>query len=102
MDQITSPHDKFFKEVFTRRGTAVEFLQHYLPGEVAGLLDWDTLEPAKDTFVDQHLKEYFSDLLFKAYLKDGSPGVVHILFEQKSYREPLMAFHLLRYMVKMW
>ena len=72
MDQIPSPHDKFFKEVFTRRGTAEEFLRNYLPGEVAGLLDWSSLEPAKDSFVDKELQEYFSDLLFKAHFKYGS------------------------------
>lgn len=60
MDQITNPHDKFFKEVFAREDTAAEFLQNYLPGEVAGLLDWNSLESAKDSFVDPHLKEYFA------------------------------------------
>lgn len=102
MEQISNPHDKFFKEVFTRKDTAEDFLQNYLPGEIAGRFDWDSLELAKDTFVDPHLKAYFSDLLFKAYLKDGSPGYVYILFEHKSYPERLMAFHLLRYMVKIW
>lgn len=48
------------------------------------------------------MEEYFSDLLFKAYLKDGSSGYVYILFEHKSYQEPLIAFHFLRYMIKIW
>ncbi|MDI6793494.1 MAG: Rpn family recombination-promoting nuclease/putative transposase [bacterium] len=61
-----------------------------------------TLEYTKDSFIDKHLKEYFSDLLFKADLKDGSWGYVYILFEHKSYEEPLSAFHILRYMVKIW
>lgn len=89
MEQITNPHDKFFKEVFARKDTAEEFLRNYLPGEVAGLLDWSSLEPAKDTFVDKRLKEYFSDLLFRAHFKDGSWGYVYILFEHKSYHAPL-------------
>lgn len=102
MDQITNPHDKFFKEVFTRRDTAGEFLRNYLPPDVVRLLDLDSLEYTKDSFIDKHLKEYFSDLLCKAYLKDGSPGYVYILFEHKSYQELLAAFHILRYMVKIW
>jgi len=102
MTEISNPHDKFFKEVFTRKASTEEFLRHYLPENVVGLLDLDSLEYTKDTFVDRHLKEYFSDLLLKLYLKDGSPGYVYILFEHKSYQEPLIAFHILRYMVKIW
>lgn len=44
MDQITNPHDKFFKEVFTRRDTAREFLLNYLPDDVVKLLDLDSLK----------------------------------------------------------
>ena len=102
MTEISNPHDKFFKEVFTRKATTEEFLRHYLPEDVVELLDLDSLEYTKDTFVDRHLKEYFSDLLLKLYLKDGSPGYVYILFEHKSYQEPLIAFHILRYIVKIW
>jgi predicted transposase/invertase (TIGR01784 family) len=102
MAEIANPHDKFFKEVFAGRETAGDFLRNYLPSDIVGLLDFKSLEHTKDSFVDEHLKEYFSDLLFKAYLKDGSPGYVYILFEHKSYQEPLTAFHVLRYMVKIW
>ena len=102
MTEISNPHDKFFKKVFTTRDSAAEFLRHYLPENVVGLLDLDSLEYTKDTFVDTQFKEYFSDLLFRTQLKDGSPGYVYILFEHKSYQEPLAAFHLLRYMVKIW
>ncbi|MFV9645054.1 MAG: Rpn family recombination-promoting nuclease/putative transposase [Desulfobacterales bacterium] len=99
---LKTARSQFFKEVFTRKATTEEFLRHYLPENVVGLLDLDSLEYTKDTFVDRHLKEYFSDLLLKLYLKDGSPGYVYILFEHKSYQEPLIAFHILRYMVKGW
>lgn len=102
MTEITNAHDKFFKEVFTRKDTAEEFLRHYLPENVVGLLDLDSLEYTKDSFIDRHLKEYFSDLLLRLYLNDGSPGYVYILFEHKSYLERSIAFHILRYMVKIW
>ena len=102
MSEITNPHDKFFKQVFTRMETVEEFIRHYLPPDVVGLLDLDTLECTKDTFIDKRLKEYFSDLLLKVYLKGGLQGYVYILFEHKSYQEPLISFHLLRYMVKIW
>jgi predicted transposase/invertase (TIGR01784 family) len=102
MSEISNPHDKFFKQVFSRMDTVQQFIRHYLPPDVVGLLDLETLEYTKDTFIDKQLKEYFSDLLLKVYLKDGLRSYVYILFEHKSYQEPLIAFHLLRYMVKIW
>jgi predicted transposase YdaD len=60
MEPITNPHDKFFKEVFSRRSDAVEFLQNYLPSEILKVIDVQSLEYTKETFVDRHLKDYFS------------------------------------------
>jgi len=102
MTEIINPHEKFFKEVFMRREPAEAFPRHYLPENVVELLDLDSLEYTKDSFVNGHPKEYFSDLLFVTYFKDGSPGYVYILFEHKSYQERSIAFHILRYMVKIW
>ncbi|MCP5019793.1 MAG: Rpn family recombination-promoting nuclease/putative transposase, partial [Ketobacter sp.] len=30
-DDLTNPHDKFFKNIFSRQDAARDFLQHYLP-----------------------------------------------------------------------
>jgi len=63
MTEISNPHDKFFKEVFTRKATAEEFLWHYLSENVVELLDLDSLEYSKNTFVDRHLKPKLSDFI---------------------------------------
>ena len=102
MAEISNPHDKFFKEVFSRREVAVDFLRNYLPEEVFSCLDEESIHLRKDSFVDKELRAYFSDLLYQANLKDGSESYVYVLFEHKSYPEPLIAFQLLRYMVKIW
>ena len=102
MTDITNPHDKFFKEVFSRQEVVADFLRNYLPDDVVKLIDLGSLEYTKDSFMDEHLREYFSDLLFKVYLKDDSLGFIYILFEHKSYQDPLTAFYILRYMVKIW
>ncbi len=130
---LSNPHDKFFKEVFSRPEVASDFLQNYLPKEIAKLIDPQTITTSKDSFTDQYLQEHFSDLLFEVQLKDknilcediyqceGKASVpacqktqartpalpmnsiyVYILFEHKSFPEPMMAFHLLRYMVRIW
>lgn len=102
MNNIKNPHDKFFKEVFSRKDIMEEFLLTYLPGNIVGHLNLKSLEYTKDSFIDKYLAEYFSDLLCKSNFKDGTLGYIYILFEHKSYQEPLAAFHILRYMVKIW
>ena len=102
MEEIANPHDKFFKESLSREDVARDFARHYLPSEVVSLLDIDSLEVSKDTFVDKSLGAYYSDLLYGFDLKGGGSAFVYLLFEHKSYSEPLVAFHLLRYMVRIW
>ena len=82
MNKITSPHDKFFKHVFTRGDAAKKFLMTYLPPAVVRLIDWDSLEYTKDSFIDKDLNEFLSDLFFMAQLKDGSSGYVYVLLSK--------------------
>ena len=100
-EKITNPHDKFFKEVLSNRENAKDFFTHYLPKEIAKLIDLNALEVQKDSFVEEDLKEFFSDMLYKINL-GGYPGYIYILFEHKSYPERLIAFKLLRYLLKIW
>jgi predicted transposase YdaD len=57
MADITNPHDRFFKEVFSRPDVAEDFLFHYLPPDVSSLLQPGTFLLSKDSFVDENLKE---------------------------------------------
>lgn len=36
--QIVNPHDRFFKQVLSRREAANDFLRHYLPAKVVKYL----------------------------------------------------------------
>jgi len=109
VDKLVNPHDRFFKQVLSRQEAASDFLRHYLPAEVAELLDFSSLELSKDSFVDQELQAHFSDLLYQVDLRSspegdvpGGKAYVYVLFEHKSYPEPLIALQLLRYMVRIW
>jgi len=102
MSELSNPHDRFFKEVFSRQEVALDFLRNYLPGDVLDCLDEETLYLTKDSFVDKGSDAYFSDLLYRVSLRDGADSYVYVLFEHKSYPAPLIAFHLLRYMVRIW
>ena len=102
MEPINNPHDKFFKETFSRLEIARDFVLHYVPPEITALLDPETLEISKDSFVDEELKERFSDLLYQVDLKKKGSVFIYLLFEHKSYSDPEVALYLLMYMVRIW
>ena len=102
MTEISNPHDRFFKDVLSRREAARDFVLYYLPADLVELLDVESLVVSKDTFVDKDLREHFSDILYQVDLKEGDSAYIYLLFEHKSYSDPLIALHLLRYMIKIW
>jgi predicted transposase/invertase (TIGR01784 family) len=104
MSELANPHDRFFKQAFARPELAADFLRHYLPEPVAALLDPDpaTLRLRPGSFVDPDLRQHFSDLLFQARLAEGGEAYVYVLLEHKSRPDALVAFQLLRYLVRIW
>jgi len=48
MTEISNPHDRFFKDVLSRREAARDFVLYYLPADMAALLDVDSLEQFKE------------------------------------------------------
>ena len=98
---IQNPHDAFVKEVFSHKEQAEDFLKNYLPQDICRLIDFDSLSLVKDSFVDEDLKEHFSDLLYEVQLS-SRPGFIYLLFEHKSTPERFTGLQLLRYMVKIW
>ncbi len=99
--KIQNPHDKFFKKTFGDVAVAKDFLNNYLPQKIMGIIDIETLEPQKDSYIDEELKEGFSDLLFRANINKRE-GYLYLLFEHKSYPSRDIAFQLLKYTVRVW
>ena len=102
MSEIRNPHDLFFKETFSRLEVARNFLAEYLPPEVTAVLNLESLELQKDTFIDSELREHFSDLLYRVQLNDGNNANIYMLLEHKSSPDALVGLQLLRYMVQHW
>ena len=94
-----NPHDRFFKESFSRPEAAADLLRSALPISVVEALDLATLTLKSGSFVDPQLREYHSDLLFEASLRDHSPALIYFLVEHKSSPERWVSLHLLRYAV---
>lgn len=100
-NNISNPHDKFFKESFGRKDIAISFLKEYLPASIHKKLKYESLEIIKDSFIDKELAEHFSDILYK--IKIGTKNTfLYLLFEHKSYADNWVGFQLLRNMVKIW
>lgn len=70
--------------------------------KVLKLVDLNTLEISKDSFIEKDLAEYHSDILYKVKLTNGSQGFIYVLFEHKSYYDRFVHLQLLEYMVKIW
>ena len=102
MTELTNPHDRFFKEIFSRPEAARDLLQNYLPKEVTAVLDLNTLTLQPGSFVDTELQEHFSDLLYSITVQDNSIAYVYLLLEHKSRFDPLTPFQLLRYIIRIW
>jgi predicted transposase/invertase (TIGR01784 family) len=102
MTQVSTPHDEFFKRVFSQQDAAHSFVANYLPPEINALFDLEGLRIDKDSFVDDELMSHHSDILYSVALRDGGEGYVYVLFEHKSYPDRRVAFQLLRYIVRIW
>lgn len=99
---LSNPHDAYFKNLFGRPATAREFFRLYLPPELSAELDWATLELAKDSFINERLHAYFSDLVYRVQRKAGGGVFIHLLLEHKSAPEHWTALQLLGYQFELW
>jgi predicted transposase/invertase (TIGR01784 family) len=98
---VSSPHDALFKYVFSQPEHAAPELRAVLPSELSARLDWASLELQPTSFVDERLTGREADLLFTIRC-EGHAAFLYVLFEHQSTNDPLMAFRLLRYLVRIW
>lgn len=99
-DDLSNPHDSFFRGVFALPEVSAPFFERYLaPGVLAGL-DLSTLRLEKDSFIDERLREQRSDLLFSVTAQSGRQALIYLLLEHKSYQDRWTAFQVLRYVMR--
>jgi predicted transposase/invertase (TIGR01784 family) len=113
MDQskLPTPHNNFFQYALSHPAAARNLIEMHLPADLVQILDLDSLELQKDSFVDDELRDSYSDMLYSIRLsgqdlsgQDGEPveGQVYLLLEHKSQSDPMTCFQLLRYIVRIW
>jgi len=96
----TNLHDAFFKTFMSEPHLAGKFLREHLPSEVAELLAPEPPELLPGSFVDEHLAQHHSDLLFRLQLKTGDSALAYLLLEHKSSPDVGTRLQLLRYIVR--
>jgi len=60
MSDVVSPHDRYFRETFSRPATVQGFVGEYLPAEVVGRLDLRTLKVTDCSYVAPELRLHVS------------------------------------------
>jgi len=99
---MATPHDALFKEVFRKPEHARGALQAAMPAEIASAVDWSSLTRCPGSFVDPVLRERHTDLLFEVCWQGGGQALLYMLFEHQSTQDSMIAFRLLRYLVRIW
>ena len=99
--EVINPHDKFFKENFSDKEIATDFIKWTFPKELLENLDLSKLKLDNNSYIDEKLKEYYSDLVYDCEYKTTKVKI-SILFEHKSYVPDYPFLQLLKYLIKIW
>ena len=83
--KVQNPHDKFFKELFSIRENALDFINGAFPAEIRDKIIPESLKLDTGSYIDEKLDEYFSDIVYTCSLKEGEDIKISLLFEHKSY-----------------
>lgn len=99
--EIVNKHDAMFKEVFSQKRIAKDFIENNIPREALDIIDMDTLELQKDTFINDELKESFSDLIYRVNI-NSTESYICFLLEHKSYKDKMAIFQIHKYILESW
>lgn len=97
--QTINTHDKFVKSSMQHKEVAQEFFATHLPEKVLALIDLNTINPLKDSFVDEVLGANMSDMVFEVQFAGGT-GYLSLLLEHQSTPDYYMAYRIIKYMLQ--
>lgn len=93
-----TPHDSTFRQFLTQPDIARDFMELHLPAALRAVCDLSTLKLESGSFVEDDLRQFFSDVLYSLKTTVGA-GYIHVLIEHQSTPDKHMAFRLIRYAV---
>jgi len=102
MKETKTIHDRTFKASMKDVRVAREFFEMYLPERILSLVDLNTLKLSPNTYVDENLNSFGSDVLYEVKLKDNRLGFLYVLTEHQSTVDVLMAYRIWNYIIRIW
>lgn len=93
-----NPHDRFTRAMMTNQKVIREFFESHLPDNIKNVLDFSSILPQKDSFVDDKLRLQIADLVYEVKF-NGSPGFIYLLLEHASTPDKLLPFRMIKYML---
>ncbi len=106
MPKNHNPHDKFIRKILSKRKSAIQYIKKFAPEYIVQNLDLRSIKISPNSYVDEKLEEYISDLNYICNWKSKgkkSPKVrISFLLEHKSYLPKYPHLQLLRYLLQAW
>ena len=108
-ESVSQPHDSLIKWSFGRNEVAAAHCQAYCPDSLVPIVDWQNLMSEPGSFVDPHLTESHTDLLFKAPLlvsesdhENEKTIYFYFLIEHITNPKADTVFRLAEYKLAIW
>ena len=87
-------HDSYFRKVMQYTVVAQQFLQWLAPKEIVKLINFERINLLNTSYIDKHLNETFSDVVFDCQFNNKTKGRIIILIEHQSNPERLLPVRL--------
>ena len=98
---MPTPHDALFKFTFANPEHARDLIRALLPKQLAEAIDWESLRSVPGSFVDKHLAQHHTDLLFTCRIA-GHEVLIYVLIEHRSGFEAHAPLDVGRYVLRAW
>ena len=89
--KIHHVHDGFFRVAMTNLKVAKDLLKAHLPKKLVKQIDWDTLQITNKSYVDQKLRQFMSDMVYKCTLQ-GREAYIFLLIEHVRHEVALRKY----------
>ena len=99
---VGEPHDRLVRYAFSEPEAVRPLLEALIPAELSATLDWSKLREAKGNWVDAHLKELRTDLLFECETSAGGVSLIFLHLEHQSRVDLSMPVRMLEYALRIW
>ncbi len=101
MSKFKHPHNNFFVYNFSQLDFVKGFTRELMP-EIADKIELNTLQIDTTSYINNQLKDLYSDVIYNCQLKNGEKTKLALLFEHKRSPPKFPHIQLLEYLVSIW